>query len=402
MNITADQTDLPVFPGLRSQRCPFDPPEEYAGWRQAEGLQRVTLSNGATAWVVTRYEDARAALADPRITADARLYPELRTDSRHLPPAFPRMDGPDHARIRRMLTGDFTVKRVAAMRPHIEELVGGFLDEMITTGAPADLVRAYALPVPSLVISLLLGVPYTDHEFFQKHSNTLISLTTPLDEKTAARSALFGYVLDLVARKEREPGDDLISRLLTDRVATGELSREDVAMNSMILLFAGHETTANMIALSTLTLLRNPEQAARIRDTDDPAVAAKAVEELLRYLTIAQDKINRVATEDLIIGGQQVRAGDLLTISLSAANRDPSFLDHPDVLDITRETRGHLAFGNGAHQCLGQQLARAELQIALPALFRGIPGLRLAIPFEDVTFRHDMSAYGVHELPVTW
>ncbi|MFI5798704.1 cytochrome P450 [Streptomyces sp. NPDC051677] len=402
MHHATDQTDLPAFPGARSQRCPFDPPEAYAGWRKAEGLQRVRLSNGGTGWVVSRYEDVRTVLADPRISADARRFPELRSNAEGKPDAFPRMDDPDHATVRRMLTSDFTVKRVTAMRPKIEEMANGFLEEMISNGAPADLVRAYALPVPSLVISLLLGVPYTDHEFFQKHSSTLISVTATTEERAAASAALFGYLLDLVTRKEKDPGDDLISRLLTDRVATRELSREAVAMNSQILLLAGHETTANMIALSTLTLLCHPEQAARMCDTDDPAVIANAVEELLRYLTISQNQVNRIAAEDLTIGGQQLRAGDLLTVNLPAANRDPSFLDHPDVLDITRDTRGHLAFGHGTHQCLGQQLARAEVQIALPVLFRRLPGLRLAIPFEDVIFRHDMSVYGVHELPVSW
>ncbi|MBP2329373.1 cytochrome P450 [Kibdelosporangium banguiense] len=402
MSIPTDQTDLPVFPAARSRRCPFDPSEQYTAWRQADGLQQVRLHNGGTAWVVSRYEDVRAVLADPRISADARRFPALRTNAEGVPAAFPRMDGADHAAVRRMLAGDFTVKRVTAMRSHIEELANGFLDEMIGTGAPADLVRAYALPVPSLVISLLLGVPYDDHALFQSHSNTLISVTATADKKAAAHKALFGYLLDLVTHKEKNPGDDLISRLLTDRVATGELSREETAMNSMILLFAGHETTANMIGLSTLALLENPEQAARIRDTDDEGVMANAVEELLCYLTIVQDKIHRVATEDLTIGGHQVRAGDLLTVNLPATNRDPAFLDHPDVLDITRNTRGHLAFGHGPHQCLGQQLARAELQIALPALLRRLPGLRLAIPFEDIKFRHDMSAYGVHALPVTW
>ncbi|MBB5779287.1 cytochrome P450 [Nonomuraea jabiensis] len=221
-------------------------------------------------------------------------------------------------------------------------------------------------------------------------------------EKGEASGALFAYLLGLVERKEREPGDDLISRLLTERVATGQLSREEAAMNGMILLFARHETTANMIGLGTLALLQNPDQAARIRDTDDPAVVANAVEELLRYLSIAQDMIVRVATEDLTIGGHLIRAGEAVTVNLPDANRDTVFLDQPDTVDLARNTRGHLAFGYGVHQCLGQNLARVELQVALPALLRRLPGLRLAVPLEEVKFRHDKSAYGVHELPVAW
>jgi cytochrome P450 len=403
MSTTKESTGLPIYPGVRSARCPFDPPAEYADWRRAEGLQRAELWNGATAWVVSRYEDVRAVLADPRISADARRYPMLNPSAQNgQPHAFPRMDDPDHARLRRMLTGEFTVRRVAAMRPHIQELVDHFLDEMIAKGAPADLVRAYALPIPSLVISVLLGVPYDDHEFFQRHSATMNHANASREDKAAAGKELFGYLAGLVERKQREPGDDLISRLLAERVATGQLSPQDVAMNGMILLFAGHETTANMIGLATLVLLRDPDRAARIRDTDDETMIANAVEELLRYMTIAQDMILRVAAEDLTIGEQLVRAGDLLTINLPAANRDPAFLDEPDTFDFDRNVRGHLAFGHGVHQCLGQSLARAELQIALPALLRRLPNLRLAIPLADVRFRHDMSAYGVHELPVAW
>ncbi|MFD7120237.1 cytochrome P450 [Streptomyces sp. NPDC059922] len=214
--------------------------------------------------------------------------------------------------------------------------------------------------------------------------------------------ALYGYLLELVALKEREPGDDLISRLITERVATGEITRETAAMNGNILLIAGHETTSKMIGLSTLTLLRNPEAPARIRDTDDPGVLANAVEELLRYLTIAQDMIVRVALEDLTIGGQLVRAGDTLVTNLSAGNRDSTFLTGPDRFDIGRSARGHLAFGYGVHQRLGQSLARAEPESALPALLRRLPELRLAVPAEELRFRHEMATYGVHELPVAW
>ncbi len=170
----------------------------------------------------------------------------------------------------------------------------------------------------------------------------------------------------------------------------------------MGLLVAGHETTANMIALGTLTLLRHPGQLTRIRDTDDPAVLANVVEELLRYLTIAQDVVMRVATEDLTIGGQLIRAGEGLMMNLPAGNRDAGIFEQPDTLDIDGNSRSHLAFGYGVHQCIGQSLARVELQIALSTLLRRLPGLRLAVPMEQVNFRHDMTVYGVHELPVAW
>ncbi|GGW51568.1 cytochrome P450 [Streptomyces caelestis] len=308
---TNDPTGLPAFPGKRDARCPFDPPQEYTDWREAEGLQRA-VSHGEPLWVVSRYADIRAALSDPRLSSDDRRpgYPASSGKAGDLPQSFQRMDDPEHARLRMMLTGELTIKRVERMRPDVQKMADDFLDQMIAKGQPADLVRDYALPIPSLVISLLLGVPYSDHEFFQQHSNTLTDANTTEQGRRVASGALFGYLLELVGRKEREPGADLISRLIGERVATGELTREDVAMDGLMLLIAGHETTANMTALGTLALLEHPDQAARIRDTDDPTVVANAIEELLRYLTVPQDHVWRVATEDLTLGGQLIRAGE--------------------------------------------------------------------------------------------
>lgn len=399
---TTSNTEFPAFPGVRSARCPFDPPAEHADWREGAGLRQV-LWRGKPTWAVSRYADIREALSDPRLSADDRTpgFPVPAASGPDIPQAFIRMDDPEHAQLRRMLTGEFTVKRMQKLRPRIQQQVDHFLDQMISEGQPADLVQAYALPVPSMVISLMLGVPYTDHEFFQRHSTTAITANASNEEKQAASMALFGYLADLVARKEREPADDLISRQLL-RVAAGEISRETVMVNAATVLVAGHETTANMIALGTLALVKNPAQATRIRDTDDPAVVANAVEELLRYLTIPQDAVFRVATEDLVLGGQLVRAGEALIMNLPAANRDETFTAQPDTVDIDRDTRGHLAFGYGTHQCLGQSLARVELQIALPALLRRLPNLRLVTPLEQLKFRNDTITYGVHALPVAW
>jgi cytochrome P450 len=252
------------------------------------------------------------------------------------------------------------------------------------------------------VISLLLGVPYSDHRFFQDITGVLMSRTATEQETRQAGGQIFGYLYELVARKESEPDDALISRLIREYLPTGELTRETIAMNSFILLNAGHETTANMIALSTAALLENPDKAAVLRDTDDPTVIANAVEELLRYLTIVHSLVARVAKENVEIGGQLVKAGEGLVMNLPAGNWDPAFTDQPDVLDLDRPARGHVAFGYGVHQCLGQTLARAELQIALPTLLRRLPTLRLATPIEGIRFRNDMSIYGVHALPVTW
>ncbi|MEE1797790.1 cytochrome P450 [Streptomyces sp. JV176] len=395
---TDDVIGLPVFPGDRDARCPLAPAPEYREWREMGGLRRVNF-RGHAAWAVSRYEDVTAAMTDPRISAEVPIQQISMGPGAQM---FPRTDDPEHARLRRMLTKDFTVKRVQAMRPRIEEMANEFIDTMVASGSPADLVQAYALPIPSLVISMLLGVPYDDHAFFQDITSVLMSRTATEEERQKARGSLFVYLLDLIGKKEREPDDALISRVAREHLQEGQLSRETLAVNGFILLNAGHETTANMIALGTLTLLENPDALARIRDTDDPKVVSSAVEELLRHLTIVHSLVTRVAKEDIEIGGQLVRAGDLLVMNLSSANWDPRFVSDPDRLDIERDARGHVAFGHGVHQCLGQVLARAELEIALPVLLRRLPGLRLAVPPEEIRFRNDMNVYGVHALPIAW
>ena len=396
------ESDLPVIPRPRAAGCPLAPPPEFDEWRESEGLRRV-LWQGRPTWVVSRYEDIRASLVDPRLSAEtikSRLRARGVTDE--MPVIFARIDDPEHNRLRRMMTRDFTWRRAEAMRPGVQELVDRFLDRMIEAGSPADLVRDFALPVPSLVVSQLLGVPYEDHEFFQHHSTVGLDARSTEDEKAAAITAVFGYMWELVGRKEREPGDDLISRLLTDYVATGELSRETATMNAMILLQAGHETTASMIALGTIALLEHPDVFELLGRTDDPVVIANVIEELMRYLTIVHSQVDRVATEDLTLGGESIRAGEFLLMNLPAANWDPDFVDDPPRFDATRNARGHLGFGFGVHQCIGQHLARAEMQIALSTLARRLPGLALAVPPDELRFQNQQEIYGIEELPITW
>ncbi|MET8759880.1 cytochrome P450 [Lentzea sp. NPDC004782] len=273
---------------------------------------------------------------------------------------------------------------------------------MIDKGRLADLVADFALPVPSTVIALMLGVPEADYDFFQTQSQATLDLSIPIEESQAAHATLSAYLSDLADRREREPGEDVISQLLADRVATGELKRKHLVDIAQSLLVAGHETTSTMIGLGTLTLLRHPDQLAVVRDSDDPQVVARAVEELLRYLTIAENAVTRVARKDITIGGQLVRAGEGLVFSIPAGNRDTALDSDINGFDIDRTARGHLAFGHGVHQCLGQNLAWVELQIALPTLLRRLPGLRLAVPFEEVSFRKANVVYGLERLPVTW
>jgi cytochrome P450 len=291
------------------------------------------------------------------------------------------------------------VRRVQAMRPRIEEIVDERIDAMLAGDQPADLVRTLALPVPSLVICELLGVPYEDRDFFQDRTKMLLSRAAGQAERETASNALTAYFDKLVTAKEADPGDDLLGRLIMRNRETEVFSHDLLAGLATLLLIAGHETTSNVIALGTVALLEHPAQLAALRA--DPELVPAAVEEMLRYLTIVEAGF-RVAKEDIEIAGTVIRAGEGLVALGATANRDDSAFGHSGVFDIARSARHHVAFGYGIHQCLGQNLARMELDIVFRKLFRRIPGLHLAIPVADLPFKDDSIIYGVHELPVAW
>jgi cytochrome P450 len=398
--------EVPDFPMPRAARCPFDPPPALRALQDQAPISRVRLWDGSTPWLVTRYEDVRALLADPRISSDSALphYPyqspalkERRRQAR----TFINMDDPEHARLRRMVTATFSIRQVEALRPAIQKIVDGLIDTMLAGPKPVDLVQAFALPVPSLVICELLGVPYADHDFFQANSKILIKTTTTAEQARVATQQLMDYLDRLIGAKLAHPADDLLSTL-AERVRTGELPRREAVNMGMLLLIAGHETTANMIALGTLALLQNPDQLARLRESDDPKTVASAVEELLRYLSIVHRGRRRVALADIEVGGVTIRAGEGVVLSNDVANHDPDAFPAPDRLDIDRNPRNHVAFGFGVHQCLGQPLARVELQVVYSTLYRRIRTLRLAVDLDRIPFKHDGNVYGVYELPVTW
>ncbi|TDD07513.1 cytochrome P450 [Nonomuraea deserti] len=403
MTAISDETGIPEFPMDRAAGCPFDPPPQLRS-RQEEGpLTRVRLRDGSTPWLVTRYAEQRALLGDRRVSADVTRpgYPSPARISGGSSIGFILMDDPEHARLRRMVTAPFTVRRVEAMRPDVQKIVDDLIDELLAGPKPVDLVEAFALPVPSLVICRLLGVPYDDHEFFQDNSKVVIKRDATPEQRAGAVGRLAAYLDGLVGDKLAAPGDDLLSRL-AERVQAGELSRQEAGQMGVLLLIAGHETTANMIALGTLALLEHPDQFDLLRGAGDPKLVAGAVEELLRYLHITHNGRRRVALEDIEIAGQVIRAGEGLILANDIGNRDPAAFPDPDRLDLRREASHHVAFGFGLHQCLGQSLARMELQVVYGTLYRRIPTLRLATDLERIPFKHDGSVYGVHELPVTW
>ncbi|MFE9403336.1 cytochrome P450 [Streptomyces sp. NPDC006530] len=400
---TLQAGEAPAFPDDRT--CPYQLPHSYGQLRDSPGsLSPVTLFDGRRAWVVTKHEAARRLLADPRLSSD-RTHDQFPATAPRFKafrggrPAFIGMDPPEHGTRRRMTIGEFTVKRVKSMRPDIERIVHGFIDEMLAGGPPADLVAQFALPVPSMVICELLGVPYADHAFFQDASRRLVQ-SADAGTAIAARDDLNDYLDGLITRMRTEPGSGLLNGLVTRQLAAGEIDREELVSMALLLLVAGHETTASMTSLSVITLLAHPDQHAALRA--DPTLVPNAVEELLRYLAIADIAGGRVATADIEIDGHLIRAGEGVLVVNSLANRDRSVFENPDALDVHRTARHHLSFGFGVHQCLGQNLARLELEVILTALFDRIPTLRLAVPVERLTLRPGTTIQGVNELPVTW
>jgi cytochrome P450 len=392
------------------RRPPLDPAEPYAWLRENRPVARVTMRNGQPVWLITRYEDVRAILADPRASADLR-YPGfpafgVRPPTEQERP-FLRMDPPEHTVFRRLLAKNFMVRRVAELRPSIQRLVDDALDGMLAAERhPVDLVQSLALPVPSTVLSWILGVRAADRPFFNKAAEQLLNredVTNPDAARLAMQAGadLRGYLGELIEQREAadEPGNDILGQLVRAR-RDGVISAQAAVNTAMVLIVAGHDTTASMTALGMLTLLRHPDQLAELRA--DPTLVPNAVEELLRYLTIVHLVVLRVATEDIEIGGQRIPQGEgIVPLNLSA-NRDHAHYPNADRFDIHRGARDHLAFGYGVHQCLGQALARVELQVIFETLLRRIPELRLAVSFDELAIRLHSQINGISALPVTW
>jgi cytochrome P450 len=390
------------MPYLRETR--YDPPPALIDL-QSKPLRPIKYyPDGLEGWLVTGHAEARKVLADPRFVTGERFthspteLPHVFVSiSEQVPPGFFLFfDPPEHTRLRRKVTGVFTVKRMKELEPRIADIVDERIAALREAGPGADLVREFALPVPSLVICEMLGVPYADRDAFQENSANMLDLSLSVEDRNKAMSEIFGYLIQLVPAKRAEPADDMLSVLAAD----ADLHDVEAAGIGLILLVAGHETTANMLALGTLALLEHPDQLARVRA--EAGLMTAAVEELLRYLTVAHNGIMRIAKEDAEIDGQLVKAGQHVTVALQAANRDPRKYERPGELDVDRDAQGHMAFGHGVHQCVGQQLARVEMRIGFAKLVEAFPGLRLAVPSEEIPMRSEMNVYGVHALPVEW
>lgn len=393
-----------------SRGCPFSLPPEYERLRSEKRAVRVRMAGGNSAWLVARHEDARKVLSDPRMSVDRRRegFPrfapvteeERQASFRAFRPPMNWMDPPEHTVARQSVRAEFSHGRMEALRPRIQEIIDRRLDRMMAAPRPVDLVSELAVPVPSLVICELLGVPYSVHGHFEERTGRMFSHATPAAERTRAAHEIRSLLAALVADKERDPPDDLLGRLIVRLRKEGADDHEAVVSMAFVLLVAGHSTTADMIALGVLTLLEHPDQLGLM--VADPAKTPLAVDELLRYLSVVNASTARTALADIDVSGATVRAGEGVVVLGPAANRDPEVFERPDEFDVERGGGRHLAFGVGRHRCLGQELARMELRMVFDTLFRRIPGLRLAVPFGALSFKEKANIHGVRELPVTW
>ena len=400
-------TQAPALPPIYMRRAAFDPDPELAEIRESARVREVQTVVDVPAYLVTAYDDIKDVLADGQRFSNGRPpgftipgMPDIPEDEQARMRAgnLLGMDPPEHTRLRRMLRGEFTARRMQRLEPRIVEIVDAQLDAMEQAGPPADLVSSFALPIPSLVICELLGVPYSDREAFQQRTARQLDLSRPIAERMGLARAGREYMGSLVAATRRHPNDDLLGMLVREHGA--ELTDDELIGIANLLLVAGHETTSNMLSLGTLALLRYPDQLAAVRD--DPDAVVPAVEELMRWLSIVHTGIPRITTTDVEIAGVHIPAGRLVVLSLPSGNRDPAFVDRPETLDIHRGAIGHLGFGHGVHHCLGAPLARMEMRIAFPALLRRFPTLALDEPFGDVDFRAFHFIYGLRSLRVTW
>ena len=400
-------TTTDVFPLPRT--CPYAPPEQYTRFREDGGLHQVPTWDGGQTWLATRYDDVRAMLGDAEsfssdVTRDG--FPVATSTSRVTEAgAIMRKDDPEHALDRRIMSREFSVKRVEALRPRVLEITDELIDDLLRRGesGPVDFVGHFAHQLPARVICEMMGLSDADRVTFAEHVLITTDYASSQEDRQRAHHELNEMFDRVITEKTAHPGEDIISRLVRDHLTTGDIDTDTLKLMLMVLFAGGQDTTANMLGLSVQALLEHPDQLRVLRER--PETVPGAVEELLRFLSVNQGEPRRVVAKDTELGGCPVRAGEAIIASLNAANFDPAVFDRDDApaseLSLTRAARNHVAFGYGVHQCLGQNLARVELQVALPRLFERLPGLRLAAD-KPVTYRTTAVIYGLEQLWVTW
>ncbi|MEU1956694.1 cytochrome P450 [Nocardia rhamnosiphila] len=400
MPLEAIETSSAAFPVPRE--CPFKPPEIYQQWREACPVTRVALPNGSNAWVLTRNEDIRRVLGGDKVTTNPSKT-KLRSGV-VMPPGEDTnllyLDNPKHRHYRQMLVKEFTPKHVQAMQPGIENIVSQCIDGLLGQGSPADFVHTFCLPIPSMVICQLLGVPYSRHEYFEHLAAKLTDIATTPAEYESVLAELTSYMDQVVAEKTKAPTDDLLGRLIESRLHAGELTHEQLVGFAMLLLIAGYETTANQIAMGVLNLLTNRDLLREVQQ--DPVMWSGVIEEMLRIDSISDKVPVRTAVDDIEIADHTIAAGDGVIALLAAGNHDPAVFENPDVFDPDRNNRASVAFGFGMHTCVGQNLARAELDVAFRLLFERIPTLELHTPLDEISFKQGQIVFGPEEFQVRW
>lgn len=399
------RSEAPRFPFPPSP-VPYDPGPEMRELSAKCPVSKVRLPDDSTAWLVTGFAEAREVMIDQRYSRALLFAPGRKRYGVEsaLGEGLVAMDPPEHTRLRKLVAGAFTEKRIAALRPQVARIVDDLIDTMLAGPRPADLSHAFSLMVPASVICVLLGVPIADVEEFHGWSNAIFGDWSRSQEEIAQAYGVMGrYIAELVARKRNAPEDDLISLLVEARDSAGKLSEYELVRFCVGVLAAGHETTANSINMSFVALCQHPGELARLRA--DPGLIPAAVEELLRYVIISGSgfvPLARVTREEVRLGGVTIPAGETVLPSFNVANRDPAAFDDPDRLDVGRVPKTHLAFGAGAHHCLGAQLARLELQEAFRGLLTRLPGLRMTVPMSELEFRDGQIIASMRELLVTW
>ncbi|RZB19445.1 cytochrome P450 [Streptomyces sp. F001] len=392
---------------LHIRRTHFDPADDLRRLTAGQPVTRIDgdpQADGRPVWLVTGYHEVRQVLGDHTRFSTRRWFgtrtPAGGDDEWRPDEAIGQLmdyDPPEHTRLRKMLVAEFTHRRTRRLEPRIEAVVDERLDAMERMGPPADLVQHFADPVPGPVLCELIGVPRDDRADFLRRCHAHLA-TLGRQERAAAGTAFTRYLTALVARTRKDPDGGFLGMLVRDY--GDEFTDKELRGICVLLMLAGLDNISGMIGLGALALLEHPDQLERLRA--DPAATDRAIDELLRYLSVPHAPTPRTALEDVRVGSRLVRAGETVVCSIPMANRDPALTAEPDRLDLTREPVAHVAFGHGIHHCLGAALARLELRIAFTALLNRFPRLRLDIPAEDVPFRVLSTAYGVQRLPVTW
>jgi cytochrome P450 len=400
--VTEQSTEvLPDFPQLRDD--PLAPPPAYLQWREETPAKQVRLQNGKTAWVVTRQQEARQVFEDPSVSRDPSQeeFPQVRKGMsfRRNDLLMNHMDPPMHGRFRRMLAPWFTVKKISEQRADIQKVIDDAVDRLLTLEKPVNFHKEFSLVIPSTVICRVLGISYDYHEDFEKHATVITRAGSSAEDFAHATKSLFAICEDLVDDSIATPGGGVL-QVLTDKLQAGEITREQAVAHTYVLIVGGHETTAHTISLGFLQLFRDPDLAEFLRENPDRI--PDAITEMLRLQAINDGSVGRITTQEMDLGGVKVPAGAGIIPLMSPSHRDPREWENPDVFDIDRDNSKHLALGGGIHSCLGQNLARAELEMVFETILRRIPTLQLAGTEDDIEFQRDGFVFGMYAFPVTW